>query len=156
VRTTVNRPSTRRPASDAGRSRLGDLTTPIPIDRRITRRRRSTILFGLFALGVAVALSAALFVLPVQTYLDQETDLTQRQAQLDQLETVNADLAAEVDRLRTDDGIREAAREEIGYVEAGEGRTSLLPAPLLPTDLPDGWPYSLVEAVIGLRATAAP
>jgi cell division protein FtsB len=153
--TSVKRPATRPRASDAGRSRLGDLTRPIPVERRITRRRRSTLLFGLVALGIAGALAAALLVLPVQTYWDQDDDLTQREEQLAQLETVNADLQVEVDRLGTDEGIREAAREEIGYVDAGEARRTVTNAPPLPTDLPDGWPYLQVEQIIALR-TAAP
>ena len=74
-------------------------------------------------------LGAAIFVLPIQTWRDQGDDLTERQAQLDELEKVNVELAAEVDRLQTDDGIREAAREEIGFVEAGEERSSILPLP---------------------------
>jgi cell division protein FtsB len=153
---SVKKPETPRRASDAGRSRLGDLTRPIAIDRRITRRRRSTILLGLIALAIAGAIAAALFVLPVQTWFAQDADLAARQAQLDQLETVNADLQAEVDRLGTDDGVREAAREEIGFVEADEHRQSLLPFPELPTVLPDGWPYNVVTDVIALRSLPAP
>lgn len=149
---TVNRPATPPRASDRGRSRLGDITRPVHIDRRITRRGRSTnVLFGLIALAIAGALAAALFVLPVQTYFGQDERLDQRNDQLAQLEAVNADLRAEVDRLRTDDGIREAAREELGFVEAGERRESILDLPPVPTDLPDGWPYNLVEQIVELR-----
>ena len=151
---TVKRPP--RSASDAGRSRLGDLTRPIPLDRRITRRRRSTFLLGVVALAIAGAIAAALFLIPVQTWFSQDDDLARRQAQLDQLETVNADLQAEVDRLRTDDGVREAAREEIGYVDATERRQTVLPFPELPADLPDGWPYNVVTDVIALRSLPAP
>lgn len=150
-RASVSRPPGRR-ASDLHRSRLGDLTRPIPIERRITRRRRSTILLGLVALVIAGALATALFGLPVQTYLSQDEALVYRQTQLDQLEAVNADLAAEVNRLRTDDGIREAAREQIGFVDAREQRQSLLPLPDLPTELPAGWPYQIVTDIIALRS----
>lgn len=154
-RGTVARPASAPRASDAGRSRLGDLTRPIAIDRRITRRRRSTFLLGVVALAIAGAIAAALFVLPVQTYFAQDVSIERRQTQLDQLEAVNAELQAEVDRLRTDDGIREAAREEIGYSEEGERRLTLLDLPDLPTDLPDGWPYGMIGDVIDLR-TAPP
>ena len=106
---------------------------------------------GLFVLAVFGVLGAAIFVLPIQTWRDQSDDLTQRQAQLDELEKVNVELASEVDRLQTDDGIREAAREEIGFVEAGEQRSSILPLPPLPTDLPDGWPYNVVTSIIEAR-----
>ncbi|CAN5425995.1 hypothetical protein BH23ACT3_BH23ACT3_04350 [soil metagenome] len=151
-RGSIAKPATAPRASDAGRSRLGDLTRPIAIDRRITRRRRSTVLLGVVALAIAGAIAAALFGLPVQTYFAQDETIAQRQAELDQLEAVNAELQGEVDRLRTDDGVREAAREEIGFSEEGERRLTLLTLPDLPTDLPDGWPYGMIGDVIALRA----
>ena len=138
-------------ASDRNRSRLGDLSRPIRIDRRIARQRRSTFLLAVVALAIAGALAAALFLLPIQTYFGQDERIDQRQEQLLQLETVNEDLRSEVARLQTDDGVREAAREELGFVEAGERRESILPLPPVPTDLPDGWPYSLVTDIVELR-----
>lgn len=150
-RASVKKPSTPPKAADSGRSRLGDLTRPIAIDRRIARRRRTNVLLGFIALAIAGAIAAALFVLPVQTYFAQEESIERRQAQLDQLEAVNAELQSEVNRLRTDDGVREAAREEIGYAEIGERRLTLLDPPPLPTELPAGWPYDLVAGVIRLR-----
>ena len=156
-RSTVKKPARPKRAADAGRSRLGDLTSPIAVDRRLTRRRRSTLLLALVALVIAGAIAAALFVLPIQTYLGQNDDLAQRVRQLEQLETINADLQNEVDRLRTDDGVREAAREEIGYVETGEGRLTMMSFPDLPTDLPPGWPYGVVSGILALRsATESP
>lgn len=152
---TVDRPDDRK-ASDRGRSRLGDVTRPIRIDRRITTQRRSTVLLVVVALGIAGALAAALFVLPVQTYVNQDDRLEQRSGQLGQLETVNDDLRAEVDRLRTDDGIREAAREELGMVEAGERRRSMLDLPDVPTQLPAGWPYDLVSGIAAIRRNPPP
>lgn len=154
---TVNRPATPPRSSDRGRSRLGDVTRPVQIDRKITRHGRSTtVLLGLVALAIAGALAAALFVLPVQTYFNQDERIEQRGGQLEQLEAVNADLRAEVERLRTDDGVREAAREELGFVEAGERRESILDLPPVPTDLPDGWPYSLVGGIVELRRNPPP
>ncbi len=153
---TIARPDSRRRASDRGRSRLGDITRPIHIDRRITKQRRSTALLVLVAVAIAGALAAALFVLPVQTYFGQNERLDQRRDQLAQLEQVNDDLRSEVDRLRTDDGVREAARVELGMVEAGERRQSVLALPDVPTDLPDGWPYSLVSGIAELRRNPPP
>ncbi len=148
---TVKRPETPPRASDRNRSRLGDLSRPIRIDRRIARRRRSNVLLALVAVGIAGALAAALFLLPIQTYFGQDERIEQRSDQLEQLETVNEDLRREVERLATPDGVREAAREELGFVEAGERRESLLDLPPVPTDLPDGWPYSLVSDIVELR-----
>ncbi len=150
--TSIKRPSARA-ASDDGRSKLGDFTRPIPVDKRISRRPRVALVAGLVALAVIATLAVAVFVSPISTWRDQEEDLVRRQEQLDELQRVNADLQAEVDRLGTEDGIRESAREDYGFVERGEQRSSILPLPDLPTDLPDGWPYSVVTDIIA--ATAA-
>jgi hypothetical protein len=58
-------------------------------------------------------------------------------------------------RLETDDGIREAAREEIGFVDAGDRRATFLPFPTLPSELPPGWPYNVVTGILAAR-TAGP
>ncbi len=147
---TIERPEGRS-AADRGRSRLGDVTRPIHVDRRITTQRRSTVLLGVVAIAIAGALAAALFILPVQTYFGQNERIEQRAEQLAQLEQVNDDLRTEVERLRTDDGVREAAREELGMVEEGERRQSILDLPDVPTDLPAGWPYSIVSGIAEVR-----
>jgi hypothetical protein len=97
------------------------------------------------------AIAAAVFILPIGTWLDQGNDLEQREAELSELQRVNGQLAGEVERLQTDDGVREAAREEIGFVESGDQRSSFLPLPPLPRELPDGWPYSVVTAIFDAR-----
>ncbi len=153
---TIERPSTPPRASDHGRSRLGDITRPVQIDRRITRQRRSSFVLAIVALAIAGALAAALFLLPIQTYFNQNERLDQRRDQLSQLESVNDDLRNEVARLGTEDGVREAARESLGFVEAGEHRESVLPLPAVPIDLPNGWPYSVVNGITALRRNPPP
>lgn len=100
---------------------------------------------------MAGAFAAALFGIPVRTYLGQDETMAERTDQLTKLQAVNADLEAEVARLRTDDGIREAAREGLGYVEAGEQRSSIVDNNVVPTVLPVGWPYDLVTGIVTLR-----
>jgi cell division protein FtsB len=148
--TSIPRPAGIK-ASDEGRSRLGDFTRPIPIEKRISRRPRVAAFTGVFALGIIAAIAFAVFVLPIGTWQDQSVDIEQRQAQLDELQRVNTELEAETVRLETADGIREAAREDFGFVETGEERSSILPLPALPTDLPDGWPYNVVTEIIDAR-----
>ena len=92
---------------------------------------------GVAALAVIGTIAAAVFVLPIGTWREQDDDLGQREAQLDELVRVNGQLAAEVDRLKTDDGIREAAKEEIGFVEIGRG-THVDPAAAAAPDRPSG------------------
>jgi cell division protein FtsB len=157
-------PKPRRPfrSSDKGRSRIGDITRQISLDgaiseeRRLNRSRRGTIFLALAAVAVAGAFAAALFGIPVRTYLGQDETMAERNDQLTKLQAVNADLEAEVARLRTDDGIREAAREELGYVEEGEQRASIVDTNVVPTVLPVGWPYDLVSSIVTLKtATSA-
>lgn len=148
--TSIPRPAGIR-ASDEGRSRLGDFTRPIPVEKRISRRPRVAAFTGAFALCIIAAIAFAVFVLPISTWQDQSVDIEQRQHQLDELQRVNSELESETLRLETADGIREAAREDFGFVELGEERTSILPMPELPTDLPDGWPYNVVTEIFGAR-----
>ena len=155
-------PKPRRPfrSSDKGRSRIGDITRQISLDgaiseeRRLNRSRRGTIFLGFAAVAVAGAFAAALFGIPVRTYLGQDETMAERNDQLAKLQAVNADLEAEVARLRSDDGIREAAREELGYVEEGEQRASIVDTNVVPTVLPIGWPYDLVSSIVALKTVS--
>jgi cell division protein FtsB len=155
-RAKVKRPSSPPRASDRGRSRLGDVTRPVVRDRRLATRRRTTVLLAIAAVGIAGALAAALFVLPVGTYFEQDAQIDQRSEQLRQISAVVDDLRSEVERLQTADGIREAARGELGFVEAGERRETVLDPTGVPTDLPEGWPYDLVEDIVDLRRNPPP
>jgi cell division protein FtsB len=148
--TSIKRP-TPPPAADEGSSRLGDLSRPIPVERRIVRRPKLAIGAGIGALVVIVAIAAAVFVLPIQTWFDQNESLDQRRAQLDELQRVNGQLAGEVEWLQTGEGAREAAREELGVVDIGERRSSFLPLPPLPGTLPDGWPYNITTRIMNAR-----
>jgi hypothetical protein len=105
----------------------------------------------MLALGVIAIIAFAVFVLPIGTWRGQSVDLEQRQEQLDELRRVNAELEAETLRLDTPDGIREAAREDYGFIDIDEERATVLPLPPLPTALPDGWPYNVVTQIIDVR-----
>jgi cell division protein FtsB len=153
--TSIPRPKEPAKASDDGRSRLGDFTRPIPVEKRIIRRPKLALFSGLFVLLVISTIAAAVFVLPMGTWFEQGEQLDQRQAELDELQRVNGQLAGEVERLDTDDGVREAAREEIGFVEEGDQRSTILPLPPVPRTLPDGWPYNVVTQIFAIR-TAGP
>ena len=151
--TTIQKAPGRR-ASDAGRSRLGDFTRPIAKAQRIAPNRRPAIFLGLLALLIVGAIATALFGLPVRTWFEQEDGLRQLDAELAELQSVNADLQREVDRLQTDAGLTEAAREELGYIEPTEGRLTMRALPDLPTNLPNGWPYRIVEQIIAVRGAS--
>lgn len=147
--TTITRPRS-TPSADQGRSTVGDPTRGIRRDRQLVGRRTNLALFVLGAVIVG-ALTAALFLLPIRTYFDQDTRIEQRGEQLERIEAVVADLRVEVGRLDTDEGIAEAAREELGFVESGDRRQTISGLPPVPTDLPAGWPYDLVSGIAELR-----
>ena len=143
---------------DGGDDRNGlfkDFTTPIPRGKEIVTGGHGRLIVGVFAALIAVAIGAALFVLPVKSWMKQRDTLTTRTAELETLDAANAQLQGQVDRLKTPDGVREAAREEIDYVPDGEERVTVLPVGPASTELPDGWPYNLVTSIIALRTAEA-
>jgi cell division protein FtsL len=156
ARTTTLIRKAPRAASDAGRSRLGDLTRPIAREQRIAKNRRPALLVGAVGIIVAVAIGAALFVLPVKTWLAQNDKIDALHKQVAATESVNGDLQQEVNELQTDEGIRAAAREQLGYQQTNERRQTVVGMPDVPTNLPDGWPYGPVKQIVNLRAAGLP
>ena len=143
--------------SDDRNGILKDFTSPIPRSKQIVAHGHGRLIAGVFATLIALAIGAALFVLPVKSWLKQRDALQTRVGELKTLATANNQLQSEVDRLQTTEGIREAAREEIDYVPTGEQRVTVLPVGAASTALPDGWPYNLVNSIIALRqADTAP
>jgi len=134
---------------------LKDFTRPIPEAKQIVTKARGRLIVGVFAVLIAIAIGAALFVLPVKSWMKQRDTLSTRTAELETLDAANSQLQGEVDRLKTPDGVREAAREEIDYVPAGEKRVTVLPVGPASTALPPGWPYNLVTSIIALRTAEA-
>jgi len=155
--TTINRP---RDASRANIDRrdsslFSELTKPIAKDKQLVKGRGKRLIFALVAMVIAAALIASLFVLPVKSWRQQRNDLAKKQNELAVLNNANAQLAADVNRLQTPDGIKEAARQEVGYIGLGEERISVLSTPNAPLTLPTGWPYDAIAQIITVRAATA-
>jgi cell division protein FtsB len=138
----------------AGRTR--DLTKPIPREKQLVTGSAKRIALIVGAVTVFAALAAATFWLPYGTLTRQDDDIARKEQELAALEQANAGLANEVDRLKTPEGIEEAAREEIGYVRRGELQLTVLPLPEAPTALPGGWPFDAAAQIVALRAAATP
>src|SRR5690606_15962968 len=92
---------------------------------------------------------------PVQAWRRQETDLAEKRAQLAVLAEVNVQLAADNARTQTVEGAKEAARTELGFIEPGEQRLSVMPGTNAPVTLPGGWPYDTIGQIVSARAAAA-
>ena len=129
-------------------TRFGEFTRPIPRDKQLVKGRGKRSVIGVIALVITAALVAALFVLPVKAWLRQQDDIQRKQQELTALQQANQELADEVAKLQTPAGIEEAAREEIGFVQRGEIRLTVLPAPQAPITMPDGCPYDVVARII--------
>ncbi len=121
---------------------------------RLVLRRRNRSVLGLGATIIAGAVLAAVLVLPVRAWLNQRDELAARNRELAALDAANEDLAAQNDRLRTAQGIKDAARQDLGLIEDGETVIAMLPAPV--TELmPIGWPYSVVGQILTVRQASA-
>ena len=143
------------PSSSPDSSRFAEFTRPIAKDKRLVKGRGKRLVFALVAVVIAAALIASLFVLPVKSWMQQRDDLARKQNQLAVLHNANAQLAADVSRLNTPDGIKEAARQEVGMIGFGEQRISVLTTPNAPMTLPVGWPYDAISQIVAVRAAAA-
>jgi len=132
-------------------TRGGEFTRPIPRDKQLVKGRGKRGVIWTVAMVITAALVAALFVLPVKAWLRQQDDIERKEQELAALQRANEELADEVAKLQTPAGIEEAAREEIGYVQRGEIRLTVLPAPQAPISMPDGWPYDAVAQIVQVR-----
>ncbi|MFV2000764.1 MAG: septum formation initiator family protein [Acidimicrobiia bacterium] len=92
----------------------------LPEKRKRRRGRRSR--FGsLFFIVVLIALGlVATGVLPVRDYLERENEVNAAQVRLDGLQSANAELAADVDALFSEQEVERIAREQYGFVRPGE------------------------------------
>ena len=108
-------------------------------------------MIGAVSLVVVGTAITSVIVLPLQSYLGQGDEVARLETELERMTAINDDLQAEVNRLRTDAGIEEAARDQLGYVSDGDERETISPFPDLPSDLPNGWPYGVIDAVMSFR-----
>lgn len=134
---------------------LSDFTRPIAREKQLVKGRAKRGVIALGAMVITAALVAALFVLPVKAWLRQRDDIVVKDKELSALDQANAELRDEVSRLQTPEGIEEAAREEIGYVQRGEIRLTMLPAPPAPITMPSGWPYDTIAQIVAVRTAEA-
>ena len=144
-----------RAERDVDASRFAEFTRPIAKEKRLVKGRGKRLLFALVAVVIAAALMASLFVLPVKSWRQQRDDLARKRNELAVLNNANAQLAADVNRLQTPDGIKEAARQDVGFVVMGEQRISVLSTPDAPVTLPIGWPYDAIAQIVSVRSAAA-
>ena len=117
---------------------------------RLVLRRRNRSVLGLGAVVIAGAVLTAVLILPVRAWINQRHELADRTRELAALNVANDELSAENDRLTTAEGIKDAARQDLGLIEDGETVIAMLPAPVSEL-MPSGWPYSMVGQILTAR-----
>lgn len=100
---------------------------------------------------VAGAFAAALLVLPIRAWVNQRNAIETTSQELADLEDANSVLQADVERLRTREGIQQAAREELGVVQPKERAFRVLELPDLGANFPDGWLYPTIQTLMTER-----
>jgi cell division protein FtsB len=118
------------------------------------RRRRIVLAIWTTAVVVVAGL-LLLLVLPTRAWLSQRSAIASAERTLAVLQTENAKLSARVSALQTPEEIERVAREQYNLADQGEQVFSVLPAPAL-TNLPSGWPYSLVNEIVTVRSAPPP
>ena len=95
-------------------------TTRRPSPRPRLERDRPRLTGRAAALLVAVAILAAMAILPIGRYLDQRTAIAEIERRAAELEAQNADLRAEIVQLHDPTELEELARSCLGMVGPGE------------------------------------
>lgn len=130
------------------------IAQPTPKDARIGRSRSTKAIVRTGGLLVGLAAMFALFIIPITDFIEQREALAKKTAEFEALADANEELQNEVNDLSTPEGIRNAARTQLGYVLPGEQKLSFAQTPLLPTTLPDQWPYTMVTSIVAVRTEA--
>jgi len=105
------------------------------------------------AILTVLGLTITFLVVPMRTWFAQREMVETRSAQYAAYEEVNDALQDEVDALSTPAGVRQAVREQLGYLLPNERRVPLLELPNASVTLPARWPYTLVASIVTLRET---
>ena len=111
--------------------------------------RLAAIPLGVIAI---VAMMLALFVLPVRTWMNQRQLLSARQAEYAAYEDTIDALQDQVSYLKTDAGLQEAIRTQLGYLHQNEKRIPMMDLPAMSTALPEQWPYTVISNILLVRA----
>ncbi|NBO54347.1 MAG: septum formation initiator family protein [Actinobacteria bacterium] len=136
-------------------ARTSGFTRPIPKEDRVIQRRSGQAIAWPVGILVVIAFVVALLILPVRQWVNQRRDVARAKEELVALADANAELAKEIEKLRTPEGVEMAIRTELGFVKPGEQPLEILDDPSAPKKLPKAWPYTMVSNILIVRAEAA-
>lgn len=106
-------------------------------------KRRGRIIRAVLFVAVLAVIGAVM--LPTRLWFDQRHDVEQANEQLQDLRRSNAALEAKVAKLGSSSAIEQQARVDFGYVKPGEESYTLTAPPPPTLDLPDVWPFNLLQ-----------
>lgn len=155
-RLSDTRDSHRDSHADHAPLRLDDLTRGIPADKQLISGSGRRALITLLAVAVFGGVAAMMFVLPVKSWIRQRDDIANRQHELNVIRDANARLDAEIARLQTVEGTRQAARDELGWVDRNETQYRITDDTDVALTLPTGWPFATVASILTARGVVLP
>ena len=149
--------ATRKKSSKRSRlsKAVADRTRPTPRTERLLPKLLGRTLMLVGAVVIVISFGNSFLVLPATSWLGQRQDVDARTEDLETIKQATDELQTEVDRLNTSAGVEDAAREELGYVMAGEQRQQIVGDSQAPIELPAGWPYDLVTQIVAVRVNEA-
>jgi cell division protein FtsB len=134
---------------------VADHTRPTPRSERLLPKLVGRTLMFIGAVVIVISFGNSFLVLPATSWLGQREEIGARTEELETIKRATDELQTEVDRLNTPAGIEDAARDELGFVMAGERRQQIVGDAQAPIDLPVGWPYDLVTQIVTVRVNEA-
>lgn len=149
--------ATRKKSSKRSRlsKAVADRTRPTPRTERLLPKLLGRTLMLVGAVVIVISFGNSFLVLPATSWLGQRQEVDARTEELETIKQATDELQTEVDRLNTPAGVEDAAREELGYVMAGEQRQQIVGDSQAPIELPMGWPYDLVTQIVAVRVNEA-
>ncbi|MCE2763456.1 MAG: septum formation initiator family protein [Ilumatobacteraceae bacterium] len=149
--------ATRKKSSKRSRlsKAVADRTRPTPRTERLLPKLLGRTLMLVGAVVIVISFGNSFLVLPATSWLGQRQEVDARTEELETIKQATDELQTEVDRLNTPAGVEDAAREELGYVMAGEQRQQIVGDSQAPIELPTGWPYDLVTQIVAVRVNEA-
>jgi hypothetical protein len=119
---------------------------------RLVRSRKLRLASTPLAIAVIVALVVAMSVFPVRSYINQRNLIAQKEIEFAQFEDVIESLQDQVTYLKTEAGLQDAIRTQLGYLRFDERRLPMMDLPALSTTLPERWPYTIVSTMLLVRS----
>lgn len=149
--------ATRKKSSKRSRlsKAVADRTRPTPRTERLLPKLLGRTLMLVGAVVIVISFGNSFLVLPATSWLGQRQEVDARTEELETIKRATDELQTEVDRLNTPAGVEDAAREELGFVMAGEQRQQIVGDSQAPIELPMGWPYDLVTQIVAVRVNEA-